>query len=247
MSFTKRTIITFPELTRVCSDALASMWVMKKELEGVFRKLMRELPASQKWVSIYFFGNMIYLRAAYFLACEGSCRPSWDLQRTAYETILRGYLFIVDESEADLLHSYLEGNVEARKILRKRNFYPIDFLQSQLYTPSSRRSHKKIFKELSYFSHPTIRGAMLDLQYSEENVKYCLNGVLYLTYGTVQMLTEGFFDLLDEPLRAAIKDTLEKIANFLKEVPIFEPDQERWSSKIRLRKGNFLAVLSSRL
>lgn len=245
MSFTRRTINTFPELTRVCSDALASMWSMKKELGAILKTKWgdKELPSYQQFVSIYFFRNMVYLRGAYLLACEGSCGPSSDLQRTAYETILRSYLFMVDKSEADLLYSYLEGNAKARKILRKRNFYPINFLRSELYAPSSRKLHKKIFEELSRFSHPTIQGAMLDLQYSSKNVEGSLKMILALTYGTVQMLVEGFFDLLDARLKATAKETLEKIADFLKVVPLFEPNQERWSSKIKLKRGNFLAVL----
>lgn len=246
MSFTKRTIITFPELTRVCSDALASMWVMKNELEAILKpraEAREELPPYQQFVSIYFFRNMAYLRGAYMLACEGSCGPSRDLQRTSYETILRSYLFMVDKNEADLLYSYIEGNANARKILRKRNFYPINFLRSKLYTPPSRKSHKKVFEELSRFSHPTIQAAISDLLHSSKNVEDCLKMILALIYGTVQVLVEGFFDLLDEDLKATAKETLEKIADFLKEVPLFEPDQKRWSSKIRLKRGNFLDVL----
>ena len=247
MSFTKRTIITFPELTRVCSDALASLWVMKKELEEAVLKpkveAKEQMPPHQQFVSIYFLKNMAYLRGAYMLALEGSCGPSYDLQRTAYETILRSYLFIVDRSEAELMYSYLEGNAEARKILRKRKFYPIKFLRSKLYNPSSKKSHKEIFEELSFFSHPTIQIAISDLLYSSKNVEDSLKMILALTYGTVQVLVEGFFDLLDERIKTTAKETLEKIADFLKEVPLFEPDQKRWSSKIRLKRGNFLDVL----
>ena len=238
-------MVIFPELTRVCSDALASLWIMKEELGRALKTQWgkKELPPYQQFVSIYFFRNMVYLRGAYLLASEGSCGPSRDLQRTAYEMILRSYLFIVDRSEADLLYSYLEGNAKVRKILRKRNFYPIESMRSKLYTPSSRKSHKKIFEELSRFSHPTIRGAMLDLHYSSKDVEDCLKMVLTLVFGSIQVFAEGFYDLLDERLKTTAKETLEKIASFLEGVPLFEPDQERWLSKIRLTSGNFLAVL----
>lgn len=66
--------------------------------------------------------------------------------------------------------------------------------------------------------------------------------ILAFIYGTVQMMAEGFFDLLDDYIKDTIKDTMESIAGFLHEVLLFEPDKEL-SSKIRLREGNFLTVL----
>jgi len=245
MSFTKRTITTFPELTRVCSDSLSALWIIEKQLKTVITTNWgkRELPPYQQYVSIYFFKNMVYLRGAYLLACDGSCGPSRDLQRTAYEMIMRSYLFIVDKKEASLLYSYVEGDTKARDILRKRNFYPIDLLRSKLYSPASRRSHKKLFEELSRFSHPTIRGALLDLHYSPESVEDCLKLILSLIYGAIQVLAEGFYNLLDQQFKITVKETMEKIADFLKVVPVFEPDQKYSLSQIRLREGNFLNVL----
>lgn len=243
----RKTADTFPKLTLVCERALASMWVMEKELETIIRTKWgaKELPPHQQWVSIYFFKNMTYLRAAYLLACEGSCGASNDLQRTAYETILRGYLFIVDENEARLFYNLIEGTIEPKKkeALHKRKFYPFKFLLKKLYKPKSRKSHQKIFHELSRFSHPSIRGVFLDMQYSEKQIEDCLKMILSLIYGTVQMMAEGFFELLDDRIKDTIKDTLESIASFFLEVPLFEPDKEESSSKIRLREGNFLTVL----
>lgn len=243
----KKTADTFPKLTLVCKRALASMWILKKELETTIKTNWgaKELPPHQQLVSIYFFRNMTYLRAAYLLACEGSCGASRDLQRTIYETILRGYLFIVDENEAKLFYNYIERKIDPKeeKALRNRKFYPFEFLLGKLYTPESGKFNRRIFHELSRFSHPSIRGVLLDLQYSENSIEDCLKMILGLMYGTVQMMTEGFFELLDDCIKNTIKETLENIASFLNEVPLFEPDQEKFSSKIKLRKGNFLTVL----
>ena len=95
LSKAKKTAKKFPKLTLICQRALASMWTVKKQWETIIQTLWgaKELPPHQQWVSIYFFRNMTYLRAAYLLAREGSCGASNDLQRTAYETLLRGYLF----------------------------------------------------------------------------------------------------------------------------------------------------------
>jgi len=246
----KRTADSFPNLTSVCESSLASMWIVKREWERIIQTKWgtKELPPHQKWVSIYFFRNMTYLRAAYLLAREGSCMASNDLQRTVYETILRGYLFIVDEKEARLHSSLIEGTIkpEEKEILRKRKYYPFDFLLKRLYMPKSRESHRKIFHILSRFSHPSIRGVFLDLQYSGKQIENRLKMILALIYGTVQMMAEGFFELLDDRIKGAIKETLEGIADFLLVVPVFEPDQRMWLSKIRLKEGNFLTVLTDR-
>jgi hypothetical protein len=244
----KRTVDSFPELTLVCESSLASMWIMKREWERIIQNRWgaKELPPHQKWVSIYFFRNMTYLRAAYLLAREGSCGASNDLQRTVHETILRGYLFIVDEKEATLYSSLIEGTItpEEKETLHKRKYYPFNFLLKKLYTCKSRKSHRKVFQLLSRFSHPSVLGVFLDLQYSGKQVEDCLKMILALTYGTVQMMAEGFFELLDDRIKDTIKQILKGIADFLLAVPVFEPDQKMWLSKIKLREGNFLTVLS---
>jgi hypothetical protein len=242
----KETTDLFPKLTFICESSLASMWRMKGEWKTmILSKWGKELPPHQKWVSIYFFRNMTYLRAAYLLAREGSCGASSDLQRTAYETILRGYLFIVDEEEAKLHASIIEDTLkpEEKETLRKRKYYPFDLLLEKLYMPKSRKPHQRTFHELSRFSHPSIRGVFTDIRYSEKEIENCLKLILALTYGTVQMMTEGFFELLDDRIKETIKATLKSIASFLHEVPLFEPDKEGLTSKIRLRRGNFMTAL----
>jgi len=243
----KKTVNTFPKLALICERALASMWTMKKQWETIIQTQWgaKELPPYQQWVSIYFFRNMTYLRAAYLLAREGSCGASYDLQRTAYETLLRGYLFIADENEARLFYNLIEGTIEpkAKETLRKRKFYPFEFLLKKLYRSKSRKSHKEIFHELSRFSHPSIRGVFLDVRHSERQIEDCLKMILAFIYGTIQMMAEGFFELLDDYIKDTVNDTLESIAGFLHEFPLFEPDKEELSSKIRLREGNFLTVL----
>lgn len=248
LSKARKTANTLPELSLICERALASMWTIKKQWELIIQTQWgtKELPPYQQLISIYFFRNMIYLRAAYLLTREGSCGPSNDLQRTAYETLLRGYLFITDENELKLFYSLVEGTIKpkAKETLRKRKFYPFEFLLKKLYKPKSRKSHKKIFHELSRYSHPSIRGVFLDIRYSQKQVEDCLRMILALTYGTVQLMTEGFYELLDDRLRDTIMDILESIAGFLREVPLFEPNKDDLFSKIRLRGGNFLTVLS---
>jgi hypothetical protein len=245
VSFTKRTANTFPELNHVCADSLSAMWIIEKQLRDAVTTNWgsKELPPYQQFVSIYFFRNLVYLQGAYLLACEGSCGPSRDLQRTAYEMIMRSYLFIADKKEATLMYSHVEGDAKSRDILRKRKFYPIEPLISKMYSPASKKAHKKLFGELSRFSHPTIQGAILDLNYNAENVKDCLNMILALTYSAIQVLSEGFYNLLTQQLKVTVKETMERIADVLKFVPVIEPDKKGFSSTIRLRKGNFLKIL----
>lgn len=243
----RKTATTFGQLNLTCQHVLATMFLMNNKLRNaVYTKWgLKEMPRYQQFASIYFIKNMTYLRAAYLLASEGSCGPSLDLQRTIHETILRGYLFIVNKKEANRLYSFIEGTIskEEKDVLRKRKFYPFDYLVNQLYDPKSRKSHKKFFKLLCRYSHPSISGVMADIRYSKEGVKDCLKTILALAYGTIQMMAEGFFDFLDSDLKNIIRQSLKEIADFLGEIPIFEPDQNRWTSRIRLKKGNFLTIL----
>jgi hypothetical protein len=245
---TRKTLKSYPKLAKVCRTVLDSMWSMKDELRVAIRTNWgaQELPPFQQFVSIYFLRNLVYLRPIYLLGCEGSCSPAYDLQRTVYEMILRGYLFIANKDEANLFYSYIEGTItsEEKRNLEKRRFYPTKFLWSQLFEGNAIKSHENIWRELSRYSHASIRGAMRDLEeYFGSDVEDCLKMFLSLAYGNIQMMAEGFFDLLSPSLEQHIKGALGETAGFLGEVPLFEPDQERWSAIIKLRKGNFQTVL----
>jgi len=237
---------TFPDLTRVCEHALWSIWSMKNRLLNTIMQLNEELPPYQQFISIYFMRNIIYLQSAYLLACGGYCAPSRDLQRTLYETILRGYLFIVNEDEANLMYEYIEELIipVRKEALRKRKFWPFEFMVEQLYLEESRKSHKRLFQELSYSSHPSIKSVLPDLEYREGQVRDCLNMILSLIFGNIQMMAECFFSLLDSDFKDIIKASLTEIADFLGEVPLFEPNKPDLTSKIKLKKGNFLDVLN---
>ena len=100
-----------------------------------------------------------------------------------------------------------------------------------------------LFRGLSRFSHPSILGAFKDLEYSEIEVKDCLNCILSLAYGNIQMLSEAFLDFLDRSLKETIKETLLEIVDSQGEIAIFEPNQERWISEIKLKDGNFMEIL----
>lgn len=234
-------------LTGTCESALNSEKDMLRLLRANIKKIWgaKELPLFQQFVSIYFTRNNVYLRSAYFLTCGGLCGPSRDLRRTVYETLLRGYLFIVNNKEADLMNSYLNGTIGSEKLkkLRRRKFWPFRFLVGQLYTQRTRKIHKKLYEKLSRFSHPSIFAVRKDLEYSESEVEDCLKMNLSFAYGNVQMMAEGFFDFLDLSLKQKVRETLFEIADYLGEIPTFEPDQERWSARINLRSHDLLGIL----
>lgn len=243
----EKTMTTFPILTVPCEDVLQSMQDMTMNLRENIYALWgpKELPSFQQYVSIYFSRNITYLQSAYLLASGSLCGPSRDLLRTIYETILRGYLFIVDHKEADLMYAFVEKKLgkEELVILRKRNFWPFNFVVKKLYTVEARKQHKKFFGTLSRFSHPSILGVFKDVEYSNTGVEECLNGILNLAFGNIQMLSEGFFDLLEPALKKIIKETLLEIADSQGEIALFEPDQKQWSPKIKLKKVNFMTIL----
>ena len=242
----ERTAKTFPVLNRVCQHALSSMWLMKNRLMTALLQLGEELPPQQQFISIYFMRNITYLQSAYLLSYGGYCAPSRDLERTLYETILRGYLFIANEDEANLMYECIEGTAspERKEMLRKRKFWPFEFMIKQLYLEDSRKLHRQLFQELSYSSHPSIKSVVPDLEYREDQVRDGLKMILSLIYGTIQMMTECFFHLLDSEFKDIIKASLTEIADLLGEIPLFEPNKPDMVSKIRFKKGNFLTILN---
>jgi hypothetical protein len=143
------------------------------------------------------------------------------------------------------MYSYVERRIEKEElgILRIRGFWPFEFMARTLYTEKTRKQHARLFGDLSRFSHASIRGAFKDFEYSSPEVEDCLNVVLSLAYGNVQMVSEGFFGFLDPSLKNVIRKTLFEIADFQGEIGLFEPDKEGQSQKIKLAKGNFMKIL----
>lgn len=244
-----RTKSTFLMLDGTCEDILASMHDMTDILLTNIKKVHgeKEFLPYQQFVSIYFVRNIVYLKSAYLLSCGAFCGPSRDIQRTVYETILRGYLFIVDHKEANHMYNYINGTINSEELdmLQRRKFWPFDYLMKRLFHRRTRKMHKKLYEELSRSSHPSIKGVYHDLEYSEDQVNDCLNVILSFGYGNMQMMAEGFYDFLDSVLKVKIKESLLQILDILSEKPLLEPDLEEWSSKIRLKKGNFLQVLGN--
>jgi len=175
----------------------------------------------------------------------GFSHPSICLQRTVYETILKGYLFIVNPEEADLYYSKLQTN-EEEKFLKKRRFYGHSYLVNELFEPKTKHKHRRLYKELCISAHAEIKGTLLDFpRYTEKEIGDRLKMFLSLAYGNIQMVAEDFLYLLDAPLKRITKGILEKIVESLeRQVPLFEPDRDVYSSKLRLKKGNFMDVLS---
>ena len=237
------TIKTFKTLNESCETVFKSMWIIYGKIGEIVKK-KGVLPPCQQFVSIYFRRNIVYLQSAHILACMGFSCPSMNLQRTVYETILRGYLFIVNHKEANLYHSSLRTEKE-EDFLRKKRFYGHSFLREELFEPEKRKKHKEIYRELCISSHAEFKGLLVDFPtYDEKQVKDKLKVILSLAYGNIQMMTEGFFDLLDSDLKNVVKTMLQNIVESLEnQVPIFEPDRKTYSSKIKLKDGNFMKIL----
>jgi len=62
-------------------------------------------------------------------------------------------------------------------------------------------------------------------------------------YGNIQMMSECFFGLLNSQATKIIIPSMERIATTLEYVPLFEPDEDSYSSRIKLKRGNFREVL----
>ena len=79
---------------------------------------------------------------------------------------------------------------------------------------------KKLHSNISYFSHASIKGVYNDTIYNQDEIKDCLEVILSLSYGNIQMMAECFYNFLDSPLRKKIKDNLIEISDALKSIVI---------------------------
>ena len=95
-------------------------------------------------------------------------------------------------------------------------------------------------------SHPGILGVNQDfptLNFVE--IESNLKTGLLLSYGSIQMLSEVFMDRYNNELKVLVKETMQNaIINADHQVPTIEPDKSCYSSIIKLKKGNFLDILS---
>lgn len=237
-----RTISAFAPMNQTCENTIKSMWLINSEIfETVKTRWGKQvLPSHQVFVSVYYRRNIIYLQSSHALACIGFLDPSSNLNRTVYETLLRGYLFTVDQKEAEEYFHIIGTKDEDNYNFNKGASY----LRRKLYTFPTRKKHKKLYKELCISAHPNIKGVALDYpDYLPDRVRNSLKMILFLIYGNIQMMAECFFCFLDIKTRTIVKLSLNDIASISDAVPSFEPDGKSYSSKVRLKHGNFLKVL----
>lgn len=237
-----RTISSFTSMNQICENTIKSMWVINSEIFETVKARWgkKPLPYHQVFVAVYYKRNIVYLQSSHALACIGFIDPSSNLNRTVYETLLRGYLFTVDQKEAEEYFHVIRTKEEEHYKFKKG----ASFLRKKLYTPLTREKHKKLYKRLCISAHADIKGVALDYpDYLSDQVKNNLKMILSFIYGNIQMMAECFFGFLDPKTRIIVKQSLKDIASILDAVPSFEPDEVSYSSKIKLKHGNFLKVL----
>jgi len=237
-----RTIASFAEMNQICEDTIKSMWLINSQIFDTVKASwgMKKLPNHQVFVSIYYKRNVIYLQSSHALTCIGFLDPSSNLNRTVFETILRSYLFIVKQEEADEYFQVI-GTVEEELYKIRKG---VAYLRKKLYSPKTGEQLRNLYKILCISAHPDIKGAALDYpEYIPHRIEDNLKMIQYLMYGNIQIMAECFIDFLSPSTRKLIKTSLEGIASTLKSVPVFEPDKYSYSERIRLKHGNFLEAL----
>lgn len=209
---------------------------------GKAKKRNQRLPPNQTFVSIYFRRNMFYLYSAHALACMGFCDPSMNIQRTVYESILWGYYFILFESVANhYLDAY--GTEDEVEYINRLSH---GCLIGTLFKSTTRAQLKELYKMLCRFAHPDFYGTGRDFPiYNENLVEDRLKLILCFAYGNIQMLAEGFLNLLNSELKNLIKFIMREILIVLDyKIPKFAPDKGNLSSRIVLKEGNFDDILN---
>jgi hypothetical protein len=236
-----KTIKSLESLNQACEDTIKSMWLINS---GIFETLKvrwgkKVLPNHQIFVSIYFKRNIAYLQSSHVLASIGFIDPSSNLNRTIYETILRGYLFIVEPNEANEYFQAIGTKEEESYFFNKG----MKYVREKLYEPKARQIHRNLYKILCTSAHAGIKGANLDYpKYSANRIQDNLKMILSLTYANIQMMAECFIDYLDST-KTLTRMSMETIASVLGSVPQFEPNQVVYRTKIQLKDGNFLNIL----
>jgi hypothetical protein len=222
------------------------MGIMENELTRIVKARGKMLLPSESFVLAYFRRNKIYLQSAYIIGAMGFFGPSTNIQRTAYESILRGYLFIVNPDEA----SYYHDNLSLEKIeafLKTRKHYSHTFLCKELYDSVRQLKQKTFYGILCESAHADIKGLFLDYPaYNEKQIEDNLKITLMLSYGNIQMVSELFLTYLNDVLKYVIKNVLKEVAVSVgNQIPLFEPNKDNYESKLKFKKGNFNEVLHS--
>ena len=237
-----KTITLFESANQICEDTVKCMWLFDSRIwESVKSRWGRKkLPNHQVFVSIFYRRNIVYLQSAHALASIGFINPSSSLCRTVFESIMRGYLFVVEPEEADEYFEAINTPYEETYNIKKR----VSKLRKKLYSEEMSEAQGNFYKELCVSSHPHVRGTLKDYpQYHQTQIRDVLNSILLLMYGNIELMTECFINYLDAETKEAVKQTLKKIADCVSFTPLFEPDKENYSSKLLLKKGNFLSAL----
>lgn len=187
------------------------------------------------------------LQKEYYLLAVFACaflywfhRSQFKPKQNDFETLMRGYLFTVEPKEAEEYFKVI-GTKEEESYQFKKG---ASFLRKKLYTDATSQKHRNLYKMLCISAHPGIKGAARDYPaYLSNRIEDNFKMILCLIYGNIQMMAECFTDFLDTKTRTVIKGSMENIASNLGSIPLFEPDKEPYSSRIKLGRGNFLKVL----
>jgi hypothetical protein len=239
-----RTTRVFPNLSQTCELSLLGMRFIENELTKIAKEKSKVFSPSQAFVTSYFRRNTSYLQSAYIIGAMSFFGPSINNQRTVYEAILRGYLFIVNPDEANKYHDNLAPE-KVENFLRSRNYYSHKWLCEELFDLKRQKQQRRFYGVLCESAHAEIKGLFLDFpRYNEKQIEDALKIILMLSYGNIQMVSEMFLSSFNNILKNIVRDILKGImASVGNQIPLFEPNKKGFDSKIKLKKGNFLEVL----
>jgi len=80
---------------------LQEMWFSGALMEKLFLRYIPKV-SSEILINTLYFRNVTYLTSSYQLAKIGFIMPSHNLQRTVLESLVKGYLYIVEEDLSDM-------------------------------------------------------------------------------------------------------------------------------------------------
>ena len=156
----KREVMILKELDLV-EEVLHEIWFSCNLIDFVKNKPLKS--TTELFISTYFMRNIIYLYSAYECAYMGNTMPSYNLQRTVLETIIKSYIYIVDEKVADKCYittaSYLDSSDRYRnyfihKIIDKNNLekFFIDCSKKIIKDKIKESDRTGLIRKINYYS-----------------------------------------------------------------------------------------------
>lgn len=158
----------------ICEIILNNMWLLN---DRIYKEIGVDAPLDpyKRFILVFYWRNLLYLLSAYLLAIRNLCSASRDIQRTVLETIVRGYLYIVNDCIAEKMYIYTFYNISDKIDTDFRIEKEINTLKSLLYREWINKEYVDIInriikKELTEVDESFLKNELKQYWYFDNNI-----------------------------------------------------------------------------